>query len=236
LFLHGFLGSYLDWQGVIDQLKSDYYCLAINIKHADYNQIFSFVENVLTDRCIDKCHLIGYSMGGRLAFCLATRYPDSWDKVVIESATPGLKSDEEIKERKIIEKQWLDKLKVYDIEKFISEWYDQAIFSNIKMHQNFESLYKRRISTQKDLIIKNLTELSILKMPECWNKLKSIKNEMLFIAGEFDKKYIQIGMDIVIQNSYSKLKIVPQSGHNTHFENEKEFINCVKIFLSGRTY
>src|SRR5699024_8067238 len=44
---------------------------------------------------ISRCHLLGYSMGGRVALSFALRHPDYVSHLILESASPGLKTIEE---------------------------------------------------------------------------------------------------------------------------------------------
>src|SRR5699024_4182254 len=44
---------------------------------------------------IEKCHLLGYSMGGRTALSFAMWYPRYIEMLILESASPGLNTEQE---------------------------------------------------------------------------------------------------------------------------------------------
>ncbi len=88
LFLHGFMGNGADWQPVIENLPDSYCSLAPDLPGHGSNLknnwpegfIFSAwkeeLVSVLRRHHIASCHVVGYSMGGRLALYLALHQPE----------------------------------------------------------------------------------------------------------------------------------------------------------------
>ncbi len=85
VFLHGFLGNSADWEAVLSYLP-DCPCFGVDLPghgSSPFSTTFDF------DPPAPKFHLIGYSMGGRLALQYALRYPDRIAGLAIASRTPA---------------------------------------------------------------------------------------------------------------------------------------------------
>jgi len=130
IFLHGFLGSPEDWDGVISFLP-EFHCEAL-----------TYPFQIPPDGI-----LIGYSMGGRRAL----RYPHP--KIVL-SAHPGLKTPAEKSVRRLHDQKWLDLLHRISLEEFIKAWYQQPLFKSLKLD---EALLKRRLNQNREVIARMLT-------------------------------------------------------------------------------
>jgi 2-succinyl-6-hydroxy-2,4-cyclohexadiene-1-carboxylate synthase len=88
LLLHGWMGSSEDYTELIDRLKSQFYCIAIDLPgHGktevveedlgyDFINTASGIIELLNRLNIDRCSIAGYSFGGRLALYLALEFPD----------------------------------------------------------------------------------------------------------------------------------------------------------------
>ncbi|RKX21024.1 MAG: hypothetical protein DRP35_05090 [Candidatus Zixiibacteriota bacterium] len=146
LFLHGFMGSRLDWNEVIENFLPDYCCLTLDLPGHGQSKIYddeqyriektaTIVIDTLQKNKISKCHLIGYSMGGRLAYFLLVHYPEYFEKAIIESATPGIISTTERRERILNDYELaakLDEMNQTRFNDFLSEWYNLDLFKSLK--------------------------------------------------------------------------------------------------------
>jgi 2-succinyl-6-hydroxy-2,4-cyclohexadiene-1-carboxylate synthase len=100
------------------------------------------IIHLLEELKIEKCFLVGYSMGGRLALYLSLYLPGKFIKVILESASPGLATN--IERLPIIrsDSQMARKLTIIseksDFLSFLNNWYYQPIFSKIKIIPNIK--------------------------------------------------------------------------------------------------
>jgi 2-succinyl-6-hydroxy-2,4-cyclohexadiene-1-carboxylate synthase len=243
LFIHGFLGNSLDWKFIAEIFSADYYCLSIDLpghgftKFSETKNSFS-VENtayaiidLLQNKNIKTCNLIGYSMGGRVAFYLAIYFPQFFNKIVIESAQPGIDNDPERELRKKHDFEIAQKIITGSFEDFLGFWYDQPIFKSLKKHKNFANLLRARLKNNPNCLAKALKEVGVGTQPSLWKDLHKIKSPCLLIAGEFDTKYQRIFSKVHKEIFSSYFVIIKNAGHNVHFENTDEFIKVVKKFL-----
>jgi 2-succinyl-6-hydroxy-2,4-cyclohexadiene-1-carboxylate synthase len=146
VFLHGFLGSPQDWEGVIHYLP-EYSCKALSYP-------FQIPQNSI---------LIGYSMGGRIAL------RSSQPKILL-STHPGLNTSEEKAERGRQDELWIKKLQQEPLESFLTAWYAQPLFDSLRAHSAFPEVLSRRLKQDRQLLIQMLTQESLahqeFKLPE----------------------------------------------------------------------
>ena len=68
-------------------------------------------------------------------------------------------------------------------------------------------------------------------MPPVHDKLKKIPLKVLLITGDLDSKFTRINARLAKRFFKAKHKIVRNSGHTTHLEETKRFIEIVLNYL-----
>ncbi len=243
LFLHGFMGSSSDWCGTAEALSGDYHTISLDLPgHGqtvvsdddDYTmeQCADNIIELLRELDVPRTHLVGYSMGGRLAFYLAVHYPKFWDRVIIESASPGLKTEKERSARIEHDAKIIEDLLDTPVSDFLARWYDQPLFKTMdKSSPAFQKMMERRLLSDPRLLAKSLYNMGTGVQPSLWPHLGKIESHLLLIVGEQDTKFRNIAGEITTARPATKTAIVSNTGHNVHFENPKEYIKQVRLFL-----
>ncbi|AUB38945.1 menH, 2-succinyl-6-hydroxy-2,4-cyclohexadiene-1-carboxylate synthase [Nostoc flagelliforme CCNUN1] len=193
------------------------------------------IINLLDELKIDKCYLIGYSMGGRLALYLTLHFPERFIKVVLESASPGLATEAERLERIRRDAQIARKLSrsiiQTDFATFLSNWYNQPIFGYIKNHPEYDRMIESRLQNNPHELDKSLRLMGTGCQPSLWEKLQENKIPLLLLVGEYDKKFISINTEMAQLCEFCQLKIISNAGHNIHFKNTLVFVENIKDFF-----
>ena len=241
--MHGFLGSSSDWKNIINGFFLDYYCIAIDLPGHGLSEIdkstnsynientAKYIVELLQSHNIKKCNLLGYSMGGRIAIYLAIHHSEYFNRLIIESAQPGIKDTIERGQRKNHDKKLAQKLISQPFSAFLEFWYNQPIFKTLKNQKNFANLMESRLKNNPRNLAKSLSEIGAGAQPSLWEDLKKIKHSCLLIAGELDTKYQKIFSKMHKEIFSSKFVIIKNAGHNVHLENPNEFIKVVRKFL-----
>jgi 2-succinyl-6-hydroxy-2,4-cyclohexadiene-1-carboxylate synthase len=247
LFLHGFMGNIHEFEEVISLLSNDFYCLTIDLPGHGNTQVLGgdncytmantahALIKLLDELKIPKLFLIGYSMGGRLALYLTLHFPQRFLRVILESASPGLAEEIERLERIKRDEQIARKLARSigaDFIVFLSNWYNQPIFGDIKNHLEFQQLIEIRSQNNPIELAKSLQIMGIGRQPSLWEKLKYNTNPLLLIVGQSDEKFITINQEIANISEHTQLKKIANSGHNIHFENPSIFVENIRVFFS----
>ena len=255
LFLHGFMGDRFEFETAIATLSKQFYCVAIDLPaHGQtqvHDQILSqdhyytiqsiadLVIKFLDFLHVKPCFLVGYSMGGRLALYLIIYYPQYFVKVMLESASAGLRTAKERGDRLAKDQQLATDLENLEnanfnsnFKLFLDNWYRQLIFANLRSHPNFPQMLGQRLNNSPVKLAKSLRNLSIGLQPSLWEKLPRNKIPLLLVVGELDRKFVNINQQMEQLCKSSKLEIIPNCGHNVHFENPDLFIQKLEAFFT----
>lgn len=243
VFLHGFLGSGRDWTEIIDLLNSDYFCVTIDLpghgnsadvgKHCyQFENCAHSIVSIAAELGLSKFDLVGYSMGGRLALYTALNFPDKISKLVIESASPGLKTENERKARVESDNLLADKIQNTPITNFVNDWYQQPIFQSLKLHpEKLKSMIHTRQKNSPDGLANSLKFMGTGVQQSFWEKLDKLPDSTHLIVGEVDSKFQAIAGEMRSLSDKIRVATIPDCGHNVHFEKPAEFAKTLKDFL-----
>lgn len=246
IFLHGFMGSGYDWRKIIDLLSPSYYCIAPDLpghgntivhgSDRDYEMvsITNIIPSFLRSLDIERVSICGYSMGGRLALFLAVTLPNLWEKLILESVSPGLRSERERQERLRHDEKLAKRILKENLEDFLGDWYQQPFFKSIKNHPDFNKLLQRRSENNPLQLAVSLRRMSLGRQPSLWQASQKIEIPVLLIAGEFDNKFRNILSELSKVCPTSDLEILKKAGHNSHFEQPLAFYEQIDKFLKSR--
>lgn len=244
LFLHGFMGRKEDWDEITSASVSDFRTLAVDLPGHGETKVLGGDEgygmagcargliDLLDELDIRICTLVGYSMGGRLGFHMLAHYPVRFEKVVIESASPGLKSAAEREARAAQDDSLAARLEADGLEAFLSEWYNQPMFSSIRQDPvRFNRMLACRRKNDPAELAKSLRSMGAGAMEPLWDRLKEIRIPLLLVAGEQDEKYRSLVNETAALSGGIKTAIIKNSGHNVHFEQADTYIRIVRQFF-----
>jgi 2-succinyl-6-hydroxy-2,4-cyclohexadiene-1-carboxylate synthase len=238
LFLHGFLGSLEDWSDICSDLKGDYSFLLIDLPwHGNSDGAKSIAEaassviKLLNSLKLRPVYLYGYSMGGRLALYLTLRYPQYFRRVILESASPGLKSKKERQTRIVNDERLAQRLENESLNNFFSFWYDQPLFANLVKLDDFAQIFKRRMKNKAHRLAQSLRTLGTGQQPSLWEEIKNNRLSVKPVTGEFDAKFTGIAREMCEFNNKFSCKIVEDSGHTVYVENRQVVIEIIMEFF-----
>ena len=182
---------------------------------------------------IDRCILVGYSMGGRIALYLASYFPQYFSGVVLESASPGLSTLVERESRISRDTQLARRLISSNLADFLQDWYLNALFDSFRQHPSYPEAIARRLNNDPYKLAKSLIQMGLGRQPDLTMKLARIKLPLLLVVGELDRKFVKIGRKMSTLCPPATLCIVEHSGHNVHLEHPVEFSRLLLQFIDG---
>lgn len=199
VFLHGFLGTSEDWRPVVSHLPACT-CVGIDLPghgKSSFTPEFSFsMEN-------EPFHLIGYSLGGRLAMHYAKKHPEKIASLTLLSAHPGLKTEEEKKKRFEKDLYWASLLQTRPIDDFLQHWYAQPLFRTF--HPNLAQRRNQNI----EALTQTLLHYSLGKQIDF---LPFLPSSTQVLIGQWDLNYHSL---------YPRYHLIEKAGHAVHLENPK---------------
>lgn len=244
--LHGFTGSTATWKEVAAHLQEDLQVIAIDLlghgKTASPANITAYttaeqialLEDLFDHLQLTDFILLGYSMGGRIALSYATMYPHRIRKLVLESASPGLKTAEERKARLAHDEALATRIEREGIERFVEFWENIPLFQSQKnLPENVQQQVRSERRSQNPLGLANsLKGIGTGRQPSNWEKLSTLSMPVLLITGALDEKFVFISREMKEILRHAEHITVNQVGHAIHVENPMLFATIVKKYIN----
>ena len=195
----------------------EYSYLNINSYSDVVDELLKYIQQLTNNY---KVHLLGYSLGGRLAyslFCIGSNCLKS--TTLISSGLP-IDSAKDRYLKKQFESMAIQKATLLSAKEFCYWWYSLPIYGQLKSHVNFEDFISKRSKLFHLNHFKTcIQQLSVLNMPI--NSQSSIiqSSPLTYIYGELDQKYKSIAHKI---SNYYKVNItcINGAGHLCWYESE----------------
>ena len=247
IFLHGFMGISSDWLEITERFEDHYYCILPDLpghgrsvmgtmaEPLDFDFVARGLLNLMGGLDLTSAAVIGYSMGGRVALYTATRYPERFDALVLEGASPGLRDDNERESRRVLDQGRAREIEKVGIAAYTEIWYEADLFQTLRRHsEKLDKMKSVRKNNDTAWMAKVIRELSVGRQPPLWDHLVALNMPVLLIAGDLDHKYKQIVCQMKDCLKDSQVCLVPETGHNTHVEAPEKFGQALADFLKEK--
>lgn len=245
VLLHGFTGRKETWQSFIERVGHTYRIVTIDLpghgqtvveNQVTMDQFIDDLHELIRQLQLDTFHLLGYSLGGRSALSYALRYPETIRSLILESASPGLRTEQERNEQTAFDKQLADKIVHEGVQGFVDYWENIPLFASQKRLNNAMKMAVRneRLSQSSEGLAQSLIGMGTGAQGSRWDDLSSITFPLLLIVGALDEKFVNINEQISHQVDTSTLRIVNEAGHAVHVEKITEFTRIVKGFIDKK--
>jgi 2-succinyl-6-hydroxy-2,4-cyclohexadiene-1-carboxylate synthase len=190
---------------------------------------------ILDALSIGRTHLLGYSMGGRVALAAAVEHPERIASLILESASPGLAGAGEREARVASDNALADAIERDGIEAFVARWEWIPLFATQERlpAQVRARLRTQRLSNNPRGLANSLRGLGTGVPPPLWERLTELKMPCLIMAGELDGKFAGIARAMAAAIAGSALAIVPGAGHTIHLEQPAAFERLVLEFAAA---
>lgn len=242
VLLHGFTGSHHSWSSFISEWQDEFQLITIDLPgHGktttntprtmeacchDLQQLFDNLE-------LTTVHLVGYSMGGRVALSFAMLFPQYISTLILESSSPGLRSKDEQRQRVKNDEKLAQQIETDGLEAFVNFWESIPLFvSQRKLGEDLQhSIRTERLSQTEKGLTDSLRHMGTGSQPSWWDKLAGLNKPVLLIVGELDEKFVKINKEMEKSLSKAELEIVENAGHAIHVEEPKKFGKLLIAFI-----
>ena len=238
LILHGYFGMSDNWRGLGNKFSENFEVHLIDQRNHgrsfhsddfDYELLVEDLHYYIESHNLSIVHLLGHSMGGKVAMLFAVTYPEMVDKLIVADISPKYYKPhhEQILEalntvnfsiqdsRKKVE----EVLKIYIQEPGIL----QFLLKNVYWKTKGELAYRFNIQS----LTENNSEVG-----EALPSFTHFDGATLFLKGE-NSNYITKTEEPIIEAHFSNANIVTvkNAGHWLHAENPTQFFDEVVSFL-----
>ena len=238
VLLHGFLGSQHDWADLIHRLP-DVTCIPIDLPgHGacqelplpPFLQLTDWLYEQLKIRHIKQFHLLGYSLGGRIAMTFASTQPNGLQSLIIENAHPGLTDTAQKQQRCQHDARWAKRFYRESIHQVLHDWYQQPVFADLTEPER-NQLIQQRSQNHPTVLAKTLCRYSLARQPDCRDWIKNTTTPVLYLCGTQDSKFQAVGRSLAASNQALQLTLLP-GGHNLHRATPDEMANTIRHWLN----
>ena len=235
LALHGFTGSPRSWDFLPSEPKGATRFVPALVGHfgaeAD-DHVLDFEAEV--DRlaqlsvAASTLHVVGYSLGARLALGFALRHPARVSRLTLISGHPGLASDTERSERRAADARWCELLLNHGSVAFVDAWQAQSLWATQAQLDAATLSRKRseRLSHDPAGLSRSLRATGLAEMPNYRPGLAQLTVPLTLLAGALDTKFRKLAEQMAKTVAHSELAIVDGAGHDLLLE-RPEFIAAV---------
>lgn len=238
IILHGLFGSSDNWMSIAKQLEDRFKMYLVDQRNhgqSPHSEDFNYqamaedLEQFIADNQIDNPHILGHSMGGKVAMNFALQHTDLWDKLIVVDIAPkaypvhhgtileGLKSipAEQIKSRGEADKQLSQYIRDMGTRQFL--------LKNLARKDSGGFEWKINLP---------VIDSKIEDMGQGIEERVATEKEVLFIRGA-KSEYIMDEDSILINQLFpnAEIKTVENAGHWVHAEQPDEVVSMVSDFL-----
>ncbi|MGE7762699.1 2-succinyl-6-hydroxy-2,4-cyclohexadiene-1-carboxylate synthase [Peribacillus sp. NPDC097895] len=245
VLLHGFTGNRDTWKFLIPFLHERYTMIMVDIighgmsaAPADFHRyemerVAEDLKYILEKLHFPKTHILGYSMGGRLALGFACLYPEFVDTLILESASPGLLTEEEREIRRQNDRKLAERILEKGMEAFVDQWENIPLFESQKRLSSKTrlSIREQRLANVPTGLSNSLLGMGTGSQASYWDELDTLDFPVLLITGELDPKFCEIADLMIKKLKRAEWKIISDAGHAIHVEDGEKFGKIISEFL-----
>ena len=245
--LHGFTQSGRSWRELISKLPAGYRWIIPDLRGHGETQIWKGAECSM-DACtadlvklwdalgVERSHLVGYSMGGRLALHVAARRPDRVLSVFTIGAHAGLEEDAR-EGRRQGDEALAARIEKEGIEAFVNYWGSQPMFAGIERRGPTYAAEVRadRLRNHAAGLACSLRGMGAGAMQPLWDDLAHVEFPCTFVAGQLDHGYVASARRLASTVANSRVEIVPRAGHSVHQERPDAVARLLAFHLAAAT-
>ena len=245
VLLHGFTGSAANWHEQTTRFALSMPCITIDLlghgqtdvpaNPTRYNMAQSAqdVVDLLEQVTPGPFNLLGYSMGGRLALFIAATYPQLINKLILESASPGLAEPTARQARVQSDEALANQIEAEGIVAFVNHWEAIPLFAGQQAlpAATRQRLRDQRLRNQPTGSANSLRGMGSGVQPALWDQLASLTMPTLLLTGELDQKFCEIAQQMVRRLPVAAHVTFPAAGHTIHLEQPEPYYDVVSEFL-----
>jgi 2-succinyl-6-hydroxy-2,4-cyclohexadiene-1-carboxylate synthase len=243
--LHGFTQSGRSWQELISTMPTGWQWVVPDLRGHGETRIergapctmdacTADLEMLWNDLGIQRTHLVGYSMGGRLALHVATRVPERLLSLLTIGAHAGL--EEEAREgRRQGDEALAQRIEHEGLEAFVNYWTALPMFAGLERRgPSFVAQVRaERMGNTVAGLAASLRGMGAGAMQPLWDDLPRVRVPSTFVAGQLDHGYVASARRLAAVVPNGRIEIVLRAGHAVHQERPEAFARVLAAHLAA---
>ncbi len=236
LLLHGFTGSGAVWSEHLPALEGRFEVLAADLPGHGTNREAASVEATAEALAAGlggrRCHVLGYSLGARIALRLAVAHPGLVHRLVLESPSAGIADPAEREARRRADERLADDIERDGLGAFVDRWERNPIFASHTGLDPAAAARQRAIRLAQDPhgLAGSLRLAGQGAMEPLHGRLAEVRAPTLVIAGALDPARPRAEL-VAAGIPGARLVVIDGAGHTPHLERPDAFLPLVIDFL-----
>jgi len=244
VLVHGFTGHRDDWIDILPALASHRRTIAVDLRgHGDsestsaissysFEQLVMDLIGLLDHLGIDRCDLLGHSVGGMVVLRFALAHPERVRSLIFMNTAPevppALSRDAWHKAAEIAEARGMgflqdlsEKMGRLEADPFLAIWGERYW-----LHQ------RRRLRAMSPESYRGIGA-ALFDSESLVPRLGQIRAPSLVLVGEGDHDFLP-GAELLAAHLPNVRRVtIPDSGHHPHQENKAPWLETIEAFLEG---
>jgi 2-succinyl-6-hydroxy-2,4-cyclohexadiene-1-carboxylate synthase len=245
LLLHGFTGRGTSWGRHATSLAGDFRVVAPDLPghgrtdtppdpcRASVERTADDLAAILAGRGWGSAHVVGYSLGARIALRLAVAHPASVQRLVLESPSAGLATEAERRERRAADEARATLLERGGMRPSVAAWEREPVFAShaAMPRARVARLHAQRLHNRPAGLAASLRGAGQGRMEPLFDALATIAAPTLVIAGALDPVGCPRAAAVATGIPGARLEVIAAAGHAPHLETPAAFRKLVLAFL-----
>lgn len=207
----GFSQTVESWAGVAAVAPADWDLVAVDVPEAPSWAETAARLAVLGGRGV----WVGYSMGGRLALQVALDRPDLIERLVLVSATAGIRDAAERAQRRADDDALAATVEPDGVDAFVRAWMARPMFARVPADAVGVAARLRQTPSR---LIQQLRVLGAGAMPDLWPRLGELTMPVVVVTGRHDAKFTAIGHELAAAVGGEVRRVEVDAGHAVPLE------------------
>jgi 2-succinyl-6-hydroxy-2,4-cyclohexadiene-1-carboxylate synthase len=243
--LHGFTQSGHSWQELISMMPDGWKWVVPDLRGHGETHVRPSAPHTM-EACtadlemlwdhlgITRTHLVGYSMGGRLALHAAAARPERILSLLTIGAHAGLK--EAAREaRRRGDEALAARIEADGLEAFVTYWSNLALFAGLERRgPSFVAQVRaERMKNHVAGLAESLRGMGAGAMRPVWDELARLTWSCSFVAGQLDHGYVESARRLAASVPNGRVVVVQRAGHAVHQERPEAFARLLLAHLEA---
>jgi 2-succinyl-6-hydroxy-2,4-cyclohexadiene-1-carboxylate synthase len=243
--LHGFTQSGRSWQEVIGAMPQGWRWVVPDLRGNGETRIrpgaACTMDGCLADLVmlwdhlgVQRTHLVGYSMGGRLALHVAARKPERLLSLLTIGAHAGLEEDAR-EGRRLGDEALAQRIENDGLEPFVKYWSGLPLFAGLERRgpSFLAQVRAERMNNTVAGLACSLRGMGAGMMQPVWDDLARVTVPCTFVAGQLDHGYVASARKLASAVPNGRVEVVLRAGHAVHQERPEAFAHVLANHLAA---
>ncbi len=232
VLLHGFTGDGTTMGGLAERLDTDAEVVIPDLvghgrsccppDEGDYSidSMAAQVASIGEGDASIPFHLVGYSMGGRVALTLACQRPELVRSLTLVGASAGLAGEAERAARRESDQKLAESIEQDGLEAFVDRWMANPLFATqARLGEGFLAASRaQRLRNSAEGLTNSLRAAGTGVMTPLHDDLKSCAVPTVFVVGAEDPKFTWIAVELAARMPDADIAVIDDAGHAAHLE------------------